>query len=94
MPLFKLSKKIHLNLNELNKQNLNSSINKDDITSPSDKISYYYYDEKSSTKGKLFYSIIKANLFEIIKVLFFSLSLTSIKLIQITVFKRIIILFF
>ena len=93
MPLFKLSKKNHLNLNELNKQNLNSSINKDDITSPSDKISYYYYDEKSSTKGKLFYSIIKANLFEIIKVLFFSLSLTSIKLIQITVLRRIIILF-
>jgi len=93
MPLFKLSKKNHLNLNELNKQNLNSSINKEDITNPCDKISYYYYDEKSSTKGKLFYSIIKANLFEIIIVLFFSLSLTSLKLFQITVLRKIIILF-
>ena len=96
LPLFKLSKTKTLTYDTLIngfKKPFNTSISKNDILNPQERLFKFYYNKNKNTYKRLFYSIIRANLTEIIIVFFISLSFTILRIIQIYLLKTVIMLF-
>ena len=96
LPLFKLSKTKTLTYDTLIngfKKPFNTSISKKDILNPQERLYNFYYNKNKKTYKRLFYSIIRANLTEIIIVFFISLSFTILRIFQIYLLKTVIMLF-
>ena len=96
LPLFKLSKTKTLTYDTLIngfKKPFNTSISKNDILNPQERLFKFYYNKNKNTYKRLFFSIIRANLTEIIIVFLISLSFTILRIIQIYLLKTVIMLF-
>ena len=96
LPLFSLSNNKTLNFDNLTngiKIPFNTNISQNHILIPQDKLNKYYYDKNKKTYHRLFLSIILANLKDILFVLFLSLFLTSTRIGQIILLKRVIMIF-
>ncbi len=96
LPLFKLSKTKTLTYDTLIngfKKPFNTSISKNDILNPQERLFNFYYNKNKNTYKKLFFSIIRANFTEIIIVFIVSLSFTILRIIQIYLLKTVIMLF-
>ena len=96
LPLFNLSKNKTLNFDNLTngiKIPFNTNISQRHILIPQEKLNEYYYDKNKKTYHRLFLTILLANIKEITLVLILSLFLTSTRIGQIILLKKIIVIF-